>query len=209
MLTQHSQHSVRLLQAFNLAADKHGKQQRKVGTIEEDRGLTGIPYLSHLMAVAAIVFEAGGDENAVIAALLHDVVEDQNVSVPTIRALFGDQVADIVDACSEHWERVEGQGKPPWKDRKLAHVERLGGADAAALVVTAADKIHNGESIVNDINTHGQVVWKRFNAEPADILWYYESVSAVVAAGLGEQSYASRRLTRVVTHLREAASATR
>ena len=200
-MTQVSQHSVRLLQAFNLAADKHGAQQRKVADAEKVGGLTGIPYLSHLMAVAAIVFECGGDEDAVIAALLHDVVEDQDVSVTTIRGLFGDKVADIVDTCSEHWERAEGKDKPLWEDRKWAHVERLAGADAAALMVTAADKIHNGESIVNDINTHGDVVWQRFNNTPDRILWYYESVRRVVAAGLGADSYAAVRLGNVVQQL--------
>ena len=206
-MTENSQHSIRLLHAFNLAASKHGTQQRKVATVEEDRGLTGIPYLSHLMAVAAIVFESGGDEDAVIAALLHDVVEDQDVSVQSIRELFGDKVAAIVNSCSEHWDRVEGQGKPPWEERKQTHVERLSGADAAALLVTAADKIHNGESILNDIDTHGDVVRERFNADRQDILWYYTSVSRVVAGGLGEHTYAARRLARVVSGLSAAIAA--
>ena len=196
-----SQHSVRLLEAFAFAAEKHGAQKRKLANVEKEGGRDEIPYLSHLMAVAAIVFEAGGDEDAVIAGLLHDVVEDQQVSLATIRDMFGAAVAEIVDSCSEHWDQIPGQGKPPWEDRKQAHFERLQGADAAALLVTAADKIHNGESILNDINVHGAVVWQRFNTKPGRIKWYYESVSSVVAAGLGADSYAAIRLDKVVTAL--------
>ena len=84
----------RFLRAFDFAAKKHAKQTRKASTI---------PYIAHLMGVASLVLEAGGDEDLAIAALLHDVVEDCG-GVPMLREVrrrFGPRVAKIVDGCTD------------------------------------------------------------------------------------------------------------
>ncbi len=84
----------RLQRAFRYAAEKHAGQTRK---------LTAVPYLSHLMAVASLVLEAGGDEDMAIAALLHDVVEDCG-GMPRLREIrkqFGARVAKIVEGCTD------------------------------------------------------------------------------------------------------------
>ncbi|MGA7622931.1 MAG: HD domain-containing protein [Candidatus Acidiferrales bacterium] len=97
--------------AFQLASGLHREQCRKG---------TGIPYISHLMSVAALVLEAGGDEDQVIAALLHDAMEDQGgpPTLETIRRLFGDRVAEIVKECSDS-ESEDPENKLPWHQRKL------------------------------------------------------------------------------------------
>ena len=70
-----------------------------------------MPYVSHLLAVAGLVIEHGANEDEVIAALLHDAIEDQG-GAPTreaIRARFGDRVVAIVDGCTD----TEDTPKPP------------------------------------------------------------------------------------------------
>ena len=191
----------RLIAALTYAAQKHHPQTRKSGP-EVDYA-NDVPYVAHLLAVAATVLEAGGDEDAAIAGLLHDLIEDCDVKVEEIERLFGTEVARIVDACSEHWDH-KGT-KPLWKIRKDAHLVRLDTADSQVLLVTAADKIHNGESIINDSAVVGDAIWSRFNTTRDQIVWYYESVLAKVLAGLGPDHYATKRLTRVAQDLRQLA----
>lgn len=204
-VTDTPRYSQRFIDALVFAAKEHERQPRKMAVVEEEAGRECIPYVSHLLGVAAIVFEAGGDENAAIAGLLHDAVEDQDVSLEEIAEKFGSEVAHIVDACSEHWDRE--QTKPEWKIRKNAHLARLQQqAERSVLLVTAADKIHNGEAIINDLAAHGPVVWKRFNAHPDRLLWYYTEVTKVVRIVLGERSYAAVRLNTVTRGLAQAVS---
>jgi len=93
--------------ALQFASGLHHSQCRKG---------TPVPYISHLMAVSALVLEAGGDEDLAIAALLHDAVEDQGgpPTLETIRRMFGDRVADVVMECSD----TDREPKPPWRERK-------------------------------------------------------------------------------------------
>ena len=92
-------------QALIYASDLHAKQKRKG---------KDVPYISHLMGVTAIVLEQGGTENQAIGALLHDAVEDQDVTVEEIRKRFGDEVAEIVEGCTD----AESEPKPEWRERK-------------------------------------------------------------------------------------------
>jgi (p)ppGpp synthase/HD superfamily hydrolase len=162
------------------------------------RKKTTIPYISHLMGVAAIVMESGGDEEQAIAGLLHDAVEDQGgpPTLELIRQRYGDEVARIVDACSDA-APIDGQTKAPWRQRKTEHLRKLRSADQRVLLVTVCDKIHNGEAIVNDLYTVGDSVWARFNAPREDVAWYYRSVLELAQARL-DNTYACGRLERVV-----------
>jgi len=190
----------RFIGALAYAADKHHPQVRKSDFGASPDYSRDIPYISHLLAVAAIVLEAGGNEDEAIAGLLHDAIEDQGVEREEIEARFGARVAHIVDACSEHWDRTAK--KPDWQVRKTAHLARLREEGPSVLLVTAADKIHNGESILHDIAVQGPAVWSRFNSTPDRILWYYTEVSHVVSEGLGVETYAAIRLANVVSELR-------
>ena len=156
----------RLDSAFALARTLHLKQYRKS---------TSIPYLSHLMSVAAIVLEHGGDEDLAIAGLLHDAVEDQGGadSLTRIRAEFGDRVADVVDACSD----TDQMPKPPWRERKEAYLRHLATADSDTFLVSAADKLHNSRSILMDLRTQGEDVWTRFSGGKDGSLWYYRALA--------------------------------
>lgn len=166
----------RFQQAFALASEIHARQLR--------RGTT-IPYLAHLMSVAALVLENGGGEDAAIAALLHDSVEDSDdgaAVAATIRDRFGDHVAGIVLACSDA-VAVPGQPKAPWRERKTSYIARLADEnDPAVLLVSACDKLHNARSIVADLRETGRATWQRFSQkDPAAQLWYYGSLAATYA----------------------------
>ncbi|MGA8540589.1 MAG: HD domain-containing protein, partial [Terriglobales bacterium] len=151
--------------ALQFASGLHHSQPRKS---------THIPYIAHLMSVCALVIEAGGDEDQAIAGLLHDAVEDQGglPTLETIRHMFGDRVADIVKSCSDSTVSDSTQ-KPPWRERKVKYLEHLRSADGDALLVSAADKLHNARAILADYRELRDELWSRFNASKEEQLWYY------------------------------------
>lgn len=165
--------SARFDEALAWAVDLHREQPRKG---------TGIPYVSHLLSVAALVLEHGGTEDQAIAALLHDAVEDQGgkPTAEAIRARFGDLVADIVDGCTD----TDVTPKPPWRERKERYLARVRNEPAHVRLVSAADKLHNARTMVTDLRIHGPALWSRFNAGRDETLWYLGSlVEAFRAAG--------------------------
>jgi (p)ppGpp synthase/HD superfamily hydrolase len=158
----------RFLRAFLFAAEKHSGQTRKASTI---------PYIAHLVGVASLVLEAGGDEDLAIAALLHDVVEDCGGApmLKTVRRLFGKRVAKVVDGCTD----ADTHSKPPWRERKEKYIRHLNTADADTRLVSAADKLHNLRSIISDYREIGESVWSRFNGGREGTLWYYRTLRDV------------------------------
>lgn len=158
-------YSERLDEAFALARRLHDGQTRKGSTT---------PYLSHVLAVAGIVSEYGGDEDQVIAALLHDTVEDQGGRplLARLQAQFGERVAALVEACTDAFDHP----KPPWKDRKLAYLARIPQAPHDARLIIAADKIHNLRSMIADYEQVGDRLWDRFTASREETMWYYGAV---------------------------------
>jgi (p)ppGpp synthase/HD superfamily hydrolase len=158
--------------ALRFAAKSHDGQLRKGSRT---------PYISHPMAVAALVMEYGGTEDQVIGALLHDVMEDCGVTFARIERSYGTKVARIVEDCSD-CHAAPGSAKPPWAERKRAYLSHLAKASRASLLVSAADKLHNARSIVHDVMHFGPGVWKRFRASPGEMLWYYSSLVAAFDA---------------------------
>lgn len=150
--------------AFHFAAEVHRQQTRKG---------TEIPYLTHLMAVSALVGEHGGDEDQMIAGLLHDTMEDQGITRQQIEQRFDRRVADIVEACTDSTE----QPKPPWRERKARYIEHLRTATPDIKLVSAADKLHNARSILSDLRVHGPALWSRFTVGSAEgVLWYFRGL---------------------------------
>jgi GTP pyrophosphokinase len=157
-------------EALDLALGLHREQVRQG---------TEVPYFSHLLGVASLVLEDGGDEDEAIAGLLHDAVEDgggQDV-LETIRARFGDDVADSVLGCSD----TDEVPKPPWRERKERYIAHLLEASGSSVVrVSLVDKLHNVRALVRDVRVHGETVWNRFNPE-SDQLWYYRTLANAFA----------------------------
>ncbi len=156
----------RFRDALQYMIDIHGEHRRKC---------TEIPYISHLLAAAAIVMENGESEDEVIAALLHDTAEDGGgqATLDEIQRRFGCQVARVVKHCSDTLDSE----KPQWKPRKEAYLARLSEVDCpSVLLVSIADKIHNALSILRDYRVLGESLWERFNANGDETLWYYSSL---------------------------------
>ena len=155
----------RFRRAFLFAADKHAGQTRKASTI---------PYIAHLMGVASLVLEFGGDEDMAIAALLHDVVEDCGGApmLTQVRRHFGNRVAKIVDGCTDS----DTTPKPAWRERKENYIRHLKDADAETRLVSAADKLNNVRSILSDHRDVGEAIWARFSGGRDGTLWYYRTL---------------------------------
>jgi (p)ppGpp synthase/HD superfamily hydrolase len=160
--------------AVQLAHRVHRQQARKG---------TQIPYLAHVLGVAAIVLEYGGNEDEAIAALLHDTIEDAPQDFPAakvrseIRAAFGDVVLTIVEHCTD----TDVQPRPPWRARKAQYLAALEHAPEIALRVSAADKLHNVRALIRDYRSHGESLWDRFNPEAGKpgTLGYYRALVEV------------------------------
>lgn len=152
-------------EALVYAARVHRDQTRKG---------TSIPYVTHLMAVAAIVGENGGTEDEVIAGLLHDAPEDAGGEerLEDIRERFGDGVAEIVAGCTDTFENP----KPAWRPRKEAYVAHVRRASPSVRLVSAADKLHNARSILADLRASGDDLWDRFTGGKEGTLWYYRAL---------------------------------
>lgn len=175
----------RLAAALDLAIELHGEQVRKRSPDEVG---PDVPYLSHLLAVTALVLSHGGDEDEAVAALLHDGPEDQGGRpvLETIRDRFGERVARVVEACSDTFETP----KPPWLERKTRYIDhlRLGDPGDDVWVVSIADKVHNVRSIVHDRRIVGEAVWERFTAGRSGTLWYYRTLEAIFRERVPERA---------------------
>jgi GTP pyrophosphokinase len=181
----------RFEEALSYAARAHWRQVRKAGDV---------PYVAHLLAVASLVLEHGGGEDAAIAALLHDAVEDTGGPPrrEDIRVRFGDDVVRIVDACSDN----EGEPKPPWRERKDRYLAHLAAeTDPQARLVTACDKLHNARAVLADYVARGPALWQRFNGGREGTIWYYRSIADEIARG-GPHALGAE-LGRVVDALEE------
>jgi GTP pyrophosphokinase len=155
----------RLASATALAFDLHADQRRKG---------TSIPYIAHLMSVAALVLEFGGDEDQAVAGLLHDAIEDVGADQEAVIAeRFGARVAGIVRACTD----ADIVPKPPWRARKEAYIAHLDHAGQDALLVSACDKLHNARAIVTDLRTLGPAMFSRFSGGREGTLWYYSALA--------------------------------
>jgi len=156
----------RINEAIEVAIKAHGTQTRK--------GSDDVPYVVHPWGVSLLLKEFGCTENELIAGILHDVIEDTELEYNNIRELFGTEVANIVDGCSEE------DTSAPWMKRKQSTIKRLNlpkAADTPAInYVVCADKIHNLRSTKIAMRTHGDEVWERFNSKKEDQEWYYKEV---------------------------------
>ena len=140
----------------------------------QERKGSGVPYITHLLAVASIVGENGGTEDEVVAALLHDAPEDMGGGerLDDIRKRYGDAVAGIVEGCTDTYE----DPKPAWRPRKERYIAHVAEAPRSVRLVSAADKLHNARSILADLGAVGEELWGRFTGGKEGTLWYYRAL---------------------------------
>lgn len=160
------EYSKRFDDALLYAVDVHREQVRKGSSI---------PYVTHLLGVASIVGESGGSEDEVIAALLHDAIEDTDATYTTLADRFDKPVADIVRACSD----TDVTPKPAWEKRKKDYIAHVVGASESVRLVSAADKLANARSVLADLRVLGDELWSRFKGGKDGTLWYYRSLVSV------------------------------
>lgn len=183
-------------EALAYAARAHAGQNRKG---------TPLPYITHPVAVSALVLEHGGDEEQAAAALLHDVVEDCGAAhLAEIRNRFGPRVALIVEGCTDGVAGADGR-KPPWRERKQAYLRHLDDAPDDVIFVAACDKLHNARSIVADAEA-GADVFARFTAGRDGTLWYYHALAEGLSVRLRERRPLSAALDAAVERMTELAA---
>ena len=182
----------RFAEAVGFALEVHAGQTRKG---------TRIPYVSHLLQVAGMVLEHGGDAEQAIAAMLHDAVEDcEDVDVATLRRRFGAEIAGIVEQCSDVLPGDRPDAKSPWLARKRRYLAQLAAADERTRLVAACDKLHNLRSVVADLRAEGPATLGRFTGSPEQIRGYFEAVHEALAPGLPERL--TRELDTLLAELR-------
>ncbi|HEX6475453.1 MAG TPA: HD domain-containing protein [Candidatus Limnocylindria bacterium] len=190
-------YSERLIEALGMAARLHAGQRRKG---------SDIPYLSHLLGTCAIALDYGAGEDEAIAALLHDAIEDVQPTEEARAAVaaFGPEVLRLVEGCTDS----DTHPKPPWRQRKEAYIAHVAERDAAILLVSAADKLHNSRSILSDLRRFGPATWDRFNGGRDGSLWYYRTLVGAFRANPAHPRELVDELDRTVTELEALADAT-
>src|SRR3954447_7409410 len=147
--------------ALQIAAKAHVNQRRKG---------SDIPYIVHPVAVGMILMKAGYDEVLIAAGILHDTVEDTDLSLQDVEQEFGTKIAEIVAGCSEPDKSLS------WDQRKTHTIEYLKNAPSDIRAVACADKLHNIRSITNDYQQIGAEIWNKFNAGKEKQEWYYTHI---------------------------------
>lgn len=172
---------------------------------------TQVPYMAHLLGVASLVMGESGHvrfavtEDMVIAALLHDAVEDEGglPRLQDIAAKFGKEVAKIVEGCTDSFE-VDSNKKQEWGVRKESYIKRLReepDESEGTLLVSAADKLYNARAILEDYREVGAKVWKRLKRGRDQQLWYFDELIKVYEKRCGNWRIVEE-LKRMVAELR-------
>jgi (p)ppGpp synthase/HD superfamily hydrolase len=159
-MTQNGTGKNQIEEAIEIAAEAHQGQYRKG---------TDTPYITHPYAVGLILMEAGCPAAMIVAGILHDTVEDTDLTLESIQERFGEHVADIVDGCSENKALR-------WRARKTERIEALRTASPEVCTVTCADKLHNLRTIISEYDVIGDAIWERFHGSVDDQEWYYRSI---------------------------------
>jgi (p)ppGpp synthase/HD superfamily hydrolase len=154
--------------------------------IERRKG-TDIPYMAHLLGVAALVMGEAGHlpvtENMVIAAILHDAAEDHGgqLRLNDIAHNFGEEVAEMVKGLSDSLAE-DSSKKAPWRKRKEEYLERLRKEPPDVQLISAADKLYNARAILDDYRKSGPEVWTRFKRGRKHQLWYFRELLKIFKA---------------------------
>lgn len=147
--------------AIIFATEAHEGQTRKS---------TDIPYITHPFAVGMLLQKAKCSNEVIAAGILHDTLEDTPATLDQLIENFGEKVASLVLAASEHDKSL------PWEERKQHTIDALPNANTEEIQVITADKLHNLRSIRVDLELQGDSVWERFNRGKRQQHWYYSSI---------------------------------
>jgi (p)ppGpp synthase/HD superfamily hydrolase len=145
-----------------------------------------IPYLSHPVEAAAIMAEMTDDQELIAAAVLHDVIEDTDVTLQDLTSYFGERIAYYV-GCETEDKRRELPPEATWMFRKQETINfLLNRADRNAKMLALADKLSNLRAIARDVRIYGDQLWKRFNQKDKAMHGWMYRESADALAELSE-----------------------
>ncbi len=156
--------SDKIFESIEFATKAHSGQFRKG---------TQVPYIIHPLNVARILIEYECADEVIMAAILHDVVEDTPITLDDIKQNFGVQVTKLVAALSEP------DKSDSWENRKLHTINHLKNAPIEVLLIACADKLDNIRAIREDLAKQGEAAWSRFNRPKTKQKWYYQSLANV------------------------------
>jgi len=155
-----------IAKALEVGARAHYGDMRK--------GKEETPYIIHPVEVAMILQENNIEEDVIAAALLHDTLEDTDLTEGDLRGIFNDRIAKLVIGASEE---LEGRENTPWEDRKEHTINYLkDSADIDVKYIACADKLANIRSMIRDYDEIGDELWTIFNRGYEKQRWYYQSL---------------------------------
>jgi (p)ppGpp synthase/HD superfamily hydrolase len=171
--------------ALEVAARAHYGDMRKGK--EED-----VPYIVHPVEVAMILQENGIEEDVIAAALLHDTLEDTELTEKDLKDIFNDRIAELVIGASE---KLEDRDNTPWEERKEHTINYLKTInDIDIKYIACADKLANIRSMIRDYDEIGDELWSIFNRGYEKQKWYYESLVESLAQLKGAKMYEQFKL---------------
>ncbi len=168
--TSFGMYSYRVEQAIRAASVLHKDQIR--------RGSMPFPFMTHLVATAFTLLDYTDDEDIIVSAFLHDSLEDTDYTVDELREDFGGRVSDIVETLTE--PKSAPEHPLSWKDRKIAYIKQLKRGPEEAVLVAAADKIHNFRTIVEDYADAHDRFYQDFGKIFTERLEIYQQISNVI-----------------------------
>lgn len=165
--------SKRLDDAIEFATKKHTEQTRK---------RENTPYILHPLEAAAVAAELTKDEDVLIAAVLHDTVEDTDTSIDEVREKFGNRVAELVESETEN-KREDLPPEETWEIRKKESLEHLkNSTDPAVKILWLADKVSNIRTLYRLYQKEGDALWNHFNMKDVKKqAWYYRTISDLLS----------------------------
>ena len=162
-----------LHKAIEFAALKHRNQIRKG---------VDVPYIVHPMEVLQILAANGCSLNVQIAGVLHDTVEDTDTTIEEVEAVFGKEIAELVQSDTE-------DKSLSWQERKQSTIDNIKNESREAQEILCADKLSNIKGLYYDLNKDGESVWSRFKGTPAQTEWYYRSIIKELSGFAGRPMY--------------------
>ena len=173
---------LKIIKAFEFAYVNHAGSTRKG---------TQIPYIVHPIDVAAILMKNNASEDMIVAGLLHDVIEEENVELAEIERSFGKKIADLVNFVTEPKElrKSDMDGKKTWEARKQSTINKIKSATDEQKLLLCADKLANIRDIIIEYKKLGNELWQKFNAPMDKQRWYYRSLCKVFLKGEGISDY--------------------
>lgn len=163
-------YSYRIEQAIRAAAVLHHQQNRK--------GSMPYPYVTHLYSVAIMLMEFTKDEDVIIAALLHDTLEDTDYTLEELQEDFGGRVSEIVDTLTE--KKMAGETKISWADRKKNYAKQIKNGPIEAVMISAADKAHNFRTTVEEYFDDHNRFMQDFGKNLDERLEVYQTIANVI-----------------------------